>query len=57
MRLITLYLPEPYIRQLDDLVTLKRIPNRAEGIRLAVRDFLSQERYAVLRKGERGQRA
>jgi len=46
MRLITLYLPEPYIRALDKLVNEKRIyPNRAEAIRIAVRDLLSVEAW------------
>ena len=46
MKLITLYLPEPYIRALDRLVTEKRIyPNRAEAIRIAVRDLLSVEAW------------
>ncbi len=46
MRLITLYLPEPYIRALDRLVNEKRIyPNRAEAIRIAVRDLLSVEAW------------
>jgi len=46
MKLITLYLPEPYIRALDRLVTEKRIyPNRGEAIRIAVRDLLSVEAW------------
>ena len=46
MRLITLYLPEPYIKALDQLVNEKRIyPNRAEAIRIAVRDLLSVEAW------------
>jgi len=43
MKLITLYLPEPYIRALDWLVNEKYYPNRAEAIRVAVRDLLSME--------------
>jgi antitoxin ParD1/3/4 len=46
MKLITLYLPEPYIRALDRLVNEKRIyPNRAEAIRIAVRDLLNVEAW------------
>jgi Arc/MetJ-type ribon-helix-helix transcriptional regulator len=46
MKLITLYLPEPYIRALDALVNEKRTyPNRAEAIRIAVRDLLSVEAW------------
>lgn len=43
MRLITLHLPEPYIRALDRLVKEKMYPNRAEAIRAAVRDLLKVE--------------
>lgn len=45
MRLITLYLPEPYIRALDRLVKEKFYPNRAEAIRVAVRDLLTVEAW------------
>lgn len=40
MKLITLHLPEHYIRALDEMKKDGLIPNRAEGIRMAVRDFL-----------------
>ena len=51
MKLITLYLPEPYIRALDRLVNEKRIyPNRAEAIRIAVRDLLNEEALLEVRK-------
>lgn len=43
MKLITLYLPEPYLQALDWLVNAKYYPNRAEAIRVAVRDLLSVE--------------
>lgn len=43
MKLITLYLPEPYIRALDTLVTARFYPNRAEAIRVAIRDLISSE--------------
>ena len=43
MRLITLNLPEPYIKALDKLVEEKKFPNRAEAIRMAIRDFLKAE--------------
>ena len=47
MRLITLYLPEPYIESLDKLVENKYYPNRAEAIRIAVRDLLSIEAWRL----------
>ncbi len=43
MKLITLYLPEPYIKMLDQLVNEKYYPNRAEAIRVAIRDLLNEE--------------
>jgi len=43
MKLITLYLPEPYIRKLDSLVRRKLYPNRAEAIRIAIRDMILEE--------------
>jgi len=49
MRLITLYLPEAYIKALDRLVDEKYYPNRAEAIRIAVRDLITLELWE--RKG------
>jgi antitoxin ParD1/3/4 len=43
MKLITLYLPEPYIKALDRLVIKQFYPNRAEAIRIAIKDMLSTE--------------
>jgi Arc/MetJ-type ribon-helix-helix transcriptional regulator len=43
MRLITLYLPETYIKALDKLVGDRFYPNRAEAIRIAIRDMISEE--------------
>lgn len=43
MKLITLYIPEPYIEALDQLVDQRYYPNRAEAIRVAIRDLLSVE--------------
>jgi len=51
MKLITLHLPEPYIRALDQLVKDKYYPNRAEAIRVAVRDLLSVEAWGKKRYG------
>ncbi len=47
MKLISLYLPEPYIRALDRLVNKKYYPHRAEAIRVAVRDLLNVEAWGV----------
>ena len=45
MKLITLYVPEPYLQALDQLVKEKYYPNRAEAIRTAIRDMLSVEAW------------
>jgi antitoxin ParD1/3/4 len=51
MKLITLHLPEPYIQALDNLVNEKFYPNRAEAIRVAVRDLLSIEAWGRRKNG------
>ena len=43
MRLITINLPESYLKDLDELVDEDLYPNRAEVIRTAVRDLLAEE--------------
>ncbi len=43
MKLITLYIPEPYLKALDRLINERYYPNRAEAIRVAIRDLLSVE--------------
>ena len=43
MKMITLYLPEPYIQALDSLVGGMYYPNRAEAIRVAVSDLINDE--------------
>ena len=43
MKMITLYLPEPYIEALNQLVSEKYYPNRAEAIRVAIRDLINDE--------------
>lgn len=40
MKMITLYLPQPYIDALDQLVQERFFPNRAEAMRGAIRDLL-----------------
>jgi Arc/MetJ-type ribon-helix-helix transcriptional regulator len=43
MKLITLYLPETYLKALDQLVYERFYPNRAEAIRVAIRDLINAE--------------
>jgi Arc/MetJ-type ribon-helix-helix transcriptional regulator len=40
MRPISLLLPEEYLEALDQLVARKMYPNKAEAIRLAIRDLI-----------------
>ena len=47
MKLITLHLPEPYVKALDKLVEQKYYPNRAEAIRVAIRDLLNDELWGI----------
>lgn len=47
MRLITLNMPEPYLKGLDKLIKEKYYPNRAEAIRIAVRDLLNVEAWGI----------
>ncbi len=43
LKLITLYVPETYLKALDQLVGEKFYPNRAEAIRVAIHDLVSEE--------------
>ncbi|MEM2341684.1 MAG: ribbon-helix-helix domain-containing protein [Candidatus Bathyarchaeia archaeon] len=43
MKLITIYLPEPYLEALDELVSKRYYPHRAEAIRAAIRDLIEIE--------------
>jgi len=43
MKVVTVHLPEAYIEAIDELVRRKLYPNRAEAIRMAVRDFIRME--------------
>jgi metal-responsive CopG/Arc/MetJ family transcriptional regulator len=43
LRLITLYVPETYLKALNKLVDEKFYPNRAEAIRVAIRDLINEE--------------
>ncbi len=47
MKVVTVHLPEPYIEAIDELVKKKLYPNRAEAIRMAVRDFIRIESNQV----------
>lgn len=49
MRLITLHIPEVYLQDLEELVTEKYYPNRAEAIRIAIKDLLDDELWSKRR--------
>lgn len=51
MRLITLYVPETYLKALDQLVDERFYPNRAEAIRVAIRDLVSDELWRRIKVG------
>lgn len=52
MKLITLYLPEPYLEALDKLVDERFYPHRAEAIRVAIRDLINGELRGRRRHGK-----
>jgi len=45
MRIITVKIPEAYLRELDELVKLGVYPSRSEAIRVALRELLKKELY------------
>jgi len=45
MKVVSVHLPEAYIEAIDELVRRKVYPNRAEAIRMAVRDLIRREAY------------
>ena len=52
MKLITIYLPEPYLDALDELVDKRFYPHRAEAIRTAVRDLIAVELWRREKHGK-----
>ena len=52
MKLITLHIPEIYLENLEELVKRKYYPNRAEAIRVAIRDLLNDELWSQRRTPE-----
>lgn len=53
MRLITVKVPEVYVRGIDDLVRSGRYSNRSEAIRAAIRELLKRELWASVYYGAR----
>jgi len=44
MKMITLYLPEPIIDYIDELVKQKRFPNRSEGLRVIIQIYIDEDK-------------
>ncbi len=55
VKLVTIYLPEPYIEALDRLVSEKYYPHRAEAIRVAIRDLINMELRRMRRRSGNGE--
>jgi len=45
VRIITVKIPEAYLRELDELVRSGMYPSRSEAIRVALRELLKKELY------------
>lgn len=43
MRMITVFVPDPYLESIDLLVMEDQFPSRSEAIRYAIRKFLQDE--------------
>jgi len=43
MKMITLFMPEAYLRRADELVEDKRFPNRSEEFRFIIMSYLDKE--------------
>ena len=54
LKVITINLPETYLRDLDGLVKVDMYPNRAEAIRIAVRDMLVDEVWSKKKGSSEG---
>ncbi|MEM0340723.1 MAG: ribbon-helix-helix domain-containing protein [Acidilobaceae archaeon] len=48
MRLITVKVPEVYVKGIDDLVKSGRYSNRSEAIRAAIRELLKRELWTSI---------
>jgi Arc/MetJ-type ribon-helix-helix transcriptional regulator len=53
MKVVTVHLPVAYVEAIDELVKKGYYPNRAEAIRMAVRDLIRREgHWLASEKGE-----
>ncbi|MHC1628838.1 MAG: ribbon-helix-helix domain-containing protein [Candidatus Nezhaarchaeales archaeon] len=51
MRIITVKIPDAYLRDLDELVKTGLYPSRSEAIRTAVRELLRKELHKPIDEG------
>ncbi len=51
MRLVTVKMPEIYVRGIEELVRAKRYSSRSEVIRIAVRELLKRELWGATTAG------
>ncbi|MHA1488566.1 MAG: ribbon-helix-helix domain-containing protein [Promethearchaeota archaeon] len=45
MKNITIYIPDNYEKNIQNLIEMKLIANRSEAIRTAIREFLQREYF------------
>ena len=50
MRVVTICLPESYVKGVDELIGQNKYPNRSEVIRIAIRDLLVEELWGEHRQ-------
>lgn len=49
MKLITIYIPDNYEKNIQKLIEMNVVPNRSEVVRTAIREFLQREYNSNLR--------
>jgi Arc/MetJ-type ribon-helix-helix transcriptional regulator len=54
MKSVTIHVPEVYLRDIDQLVNSNYYPNRAEVIRVAIRDLISSEVWSKIKASNEG---
>ncbi len=54
MKSVSINVPEVYLRDIDQLVNSNYYPNRAEAIRVAIRDLISSEVWSKIKTPSQG---
>ena len=52
MRVVTICVPDEYLKGVEELIEQNRYPNRSEVIRIAIRDLLVDELWGERKVGE-----